>query len=74
MTFTQASEFYNLSPTTIQKWKKRLIPKISRNTKPYKITDEALLQDIADYPDDYQYERVRRFGCSPTGICESVKL
>ncbi|WP_227430103.1 IS630 transposase-related protein [Psychrobacter sp. I-STPA6b] len=73
MTFTQASEFYNLSPTTIQKWKKRLKPKTSRNTKPYKISDEALLQDIADYPDDYQYERAIRLGCSATGICEAMK-
>ena len=73
MTFAQAAKFYNLSPTTIQKWKKRLEPKTSRNTKPYKIPDEALLQDIAEFPDSYQYERAVRLGCSPTGICEAMK-
>ena len=36
MTFFQAAEFYNLSPTTIQNWKRRVHSKATRQTKPYK--------------------------------------
>ena len=32
------------------------------------ISDEALKQDIADYPDAYYYERAARLGCSKSGI------
>jgi len=37
MTFAEAAEFYNLSPTTIQNWKRRVHSKTTRQTKPYKI-------------------------------------
>ncbi|MGP5217179.1 helix-turn-helix domain-containing protein, partial [Psychrobacter celer] len=35
MTFAEAAEFYNLSPTTIQNWKRRVHSKTTRQTKPY---------------------------------------
>ena len=73
MTFTQAAEFYNLSPTTIQNWKRRVHSKTTRQTKPYKIPDEELLNDVKEHPDDYQYERARRLNCSKTGIYHALK-
>ncbi|WP_072577700.1 IS630 transposase-related protein [Suttonella ornithocola] len=41
--------------------------------KPSKIDDEALLKDIEQYPDDYQWERARRFNCSQSAICYALK-
>ena len=73
MTFVEAAVFYDISPTTIQKWKKRLHSKTTRDIKPYKIEDEALPQDVKDYPDDYHYERPQRFRCSPAGISKALK-
>jgi len=73
MTFAEAAVFYDISPTTIQKWKKRLHSKTTRYIKPYKIEDDALAQDVKDYPDDYHYERAQRFNCSPTGISKALK-
>ena len=73
MTFVQAAEFYNLSPTTIQNWKRRVHSKITRQTKPYKIPDDVLLNDVTEHPDDYQYERARRLNCSKTGIYHTLK-
>ena len=73
MTFTGAAEFYNLSPTTIQNWKRRVHSKTTRQTKPYKIPDEVLLNDVKEHPDDYQYERARRLKCSKTGIYHALK-
>ena len=73
MNFAEAAVFYDISPTTIQKWKKRLHSKTTRYIKPYKIEDEALAQDVKDHPDDYHYERAQRFNCSPTGISKALK-
>ena len=73
MTFTEAAEFYNLSPTTIQNWKRRVHSKTTRQTNPYKIPDDMLLNDVKEYPDDYQYERARRLNCSKTGIYHALK-
>lgn len=33
MTFAEAAKFYNLSPTTIQNWKRRVHSKTTRQTK-----------------------------------------
>ena len=73
MTFAEAAEFYNLSPTTIQNWKRRVHSKTTRQTKPYKIPDDVLLNDVKEHPDDYQYERARRLNCSKTGIHHALK-
>ena len=73
MTFAEASEFYNLSPTTIQNWKIRIHSKTTRQTKPYKIPDDVLLNDVKEYPDGYQYERERRLNCIKTGAYHALK-
>ena len=57
MSFAEAAIFYDISPTNIQKWKKRLHSKTTRDIKPYKIEDAALAQDVKAHPDDYDYER-----------------
>ena len=38
-----------------------------------KIPSEALLKDVARYPDDYMYERVQRLSCSKSGIDIALK-
>ena len=68
MTFSQAAEFYNFSPTTIQNWKISVHNKTTRQTKPYRIPDDVLLNDVKEHPDDYQYERAGRLNFSKTGI------
>ena len=73
MTFAGAVEFYNLSPTTIQNWKRRVQSKATRQTKPFKIPDDVLLNDVKEHPDDYQYERARRLNCSKTVIYHALK-
>ena len=73
MNFTGAAELYNLSQTIIQNWKRHVHSKITRQTKPYKIPNEALLKDVNQYPDDYLYERARRLNCSKSGIGYALK-
>ncbi|CAM3435253.1 MULTISPECIES: IS630 transposase-related protein [Psychrobacter] len=73
MTFAEAAIFYNLSPTTIQNWKRLVHSRTTRQTKPYKILDDVLLNDVKEHPDDYQDERARRLNCSKTGIYHALK-
>lgn len=44
-----------------------------RQTKPHKIIDDVLLNDVKEHPDDYQYERAWRLDCSRTGIYHALK-
>ena len=73
MTIREAALFYGLSTSTIHSWQQNLTPKTTRNKAPTKIPDDALLQDVKAYPDDYQYERANRLGCSKTGIHHALK-
>ena len=73
MTIREAALFYGLSTSTIHRWQKKLAPKTTRNKAPTKIPDDALIEDIKRYPDDYNYERARRLNCSKTGIFNALK-
>ena len=73
MTFAQVAEFYNLSLTTIQNWKRCVHSQATRQIKPYKIPDDVLLNDVKERPDDYQYERARCLNYSKTGIYNAFK-
>ena len=73
MTIREAAVFYQLSTSTIHSWKQTLEPKAGRNKAPVKIPDDALLNDVKEYPDAYHYERARRLNCSKTGIHHALK-
>ena len=73
MTIREASVFYGLSTSTIHSWQQNLAPKTTRNKPPTKIPDDALIEDVKRYPDDYNYERARRLNCSKTGIFNALK-
>lgn len=75
MTFADAATFYDISLTTIQKWKLKLHSKTTRNVTPSKISDDALCKDVKGHPDNYYYyERARRFNCNASAICEALRL
>ena len=73
MTIREAALFYGLSTSSIHSWQKKLAPKTTRNKAPTKIPDDALIEDVKRYPDDYNYERARRLNCSKTGIFNALK-
>ncbi len=47
--------------------------KTTRQTKPYKIPDDVLLNDVKEHLNDYQYERARCLNDSKTGIHHALK-
>ncbi len=73
MTIREACTFYDVSKTALQRWLKNPTIKQSRDKVPSKIPNEALLQDVAQYPDDYMYERAQRLSCSKSGIEIALK-
>ena len=73
MTIREAAVFYGLSTSTIHSWQQNLAPKTTRNKAPTKIPDDALIEDVKRFPDDYNYERARRLNCSKTGIFNALK-
>ncbi|WP_350588512.1 IS630 transposase-related protein [Psychrobacter sp. 78a-MNA-CIBAN-0178] len=70
--YRQLVEEYQISATTIQRWKKNPEPKVYKRV-PYKIDNDALIADVKEHPDDYHYERARRFNCSDRGISKALK-
>ena len=73
MTIREAANFYQLSTSSIHSWQQSLAPKKTRNKAPTKISNEALLKDVEQHPDDYMYERVQHLGCSKSGIEAALK-
>ena len=73
MTIREAAAFYELSTSSIHSWQQSLAPKTTSHKAPTKISNESLLKDVEQHPDDYMYERARRLGCSKSGIEAALK-
>ncbi len=73
MTFEETSQYFGIGIRTLFRWQRKIEPCQTRNKPATKIDMEALAKDIVERPDDYQYERAKRFGVSATGICLALK-
>ena len=73
MTIRQASAFYGISTHTINQWKRNGTERKKRQFKPLKVNHEALLKDVENYPDAFQYERAKRLGVTASAICYALK-
>ena len=73
MSIRQACTFYNISKSTLQRWLIDPSIQTTRVKTPSSIPNEALLQDVNQYPDDYLYGRARRLNCSKSGIGYALK-
>jgi len=73
MKYEEIEKKYLVSIRTLSRWRKEIIPKSTRNTPWRKINKEALIEDIAKYPDSYGYERAERLCASRSGIQDAMK-
>jgi transposase len=73
LTFEQTSERFDIPIRTLFRWHQKLEPCTSRNKPATKIDMEALKKDIESSPDDYQWERAKRFNVSQRGMCSALK-
>jgi transposase len=74
----ETSEIFGVSVSAIREWGK--IQKEQGNVKPKelersgrKIKDAELKADVASYPDDFNWERAKRFGCTEEAIRKAMK-
>ena len=62
------SERFDISIRTLFRWQSKLEPCLTRNKPATKIDMEALKKDVEQHPDDYQWERAKRFNVSQSTI------
>ena len=62
LSILETGELFKISPTSIVKWNKTIVPKVGRKKPATKIDMEALAKDIKENPDSYHYERAVRLG------------
>lgn len=67
LTFEETGERFGVPARTLFRWQQSIEPQTKRNKPATKIDMAALLKDVEENPDDYQYERAKRFG-----VCQST--
>ena len=77
-TLKETCEAFGISERALRNWVKQykeeghIEPKeLKRNGR--KITQETLEADVEKYPDDFNYERAKRFGCTAEAIRIGLK-
>ncbi|SFU65708.1 IS630 transposase-related protein [Xenorhabdus koppenhoeferi] len=73
LTFEQTSAHFEVAIRTLFRWSDNIEPCVTRNKPPTKISDETLLIDVQNYPDDYQWERAKRPGVTQSAIHYALK-
>ncbi|WPD24320.1 MAG: IS630 transposase-related protein [Candidatus Electrothrix scaldis] len=73
LSIEQVALRFHVSKSSVARWIKRLEPCKNRNKPAVKINMKRLAQDVERYPDAFQYERAKRFGCSQRGIGQALK-
>ncbi|KHD27531.1 transposase, partial [Xenorhabdus nematophila] len=63
LTFEQTSTHFEVSIRTLFRWCNKIEPCMTRDKPPTKISDETLIADVKNYPDDDQWERAKTSGC-----------
>ncbi|MGL4667238.1 MAG: IS630 transposase-related protein [Saezia sp.] len=73
LTYKQTAQRFDIGQTTLLRWHKRIEIHQCAVPRRRKIDKQALLEDVKQYPDAYQYERARRFGVSAVAIGKALK-
>lgn len=73
LTFQQVSDRFGVPIRTLFRWKNCIEPRKKRNKPSTKIDMEALGKDVKDNPDNFQYERAKKFGVSQSAIYYALK-
>ncbi|MDC9588362.1 IS630 transposase-related protein [Xenorhabdus sp. XENO-10] len=73
LTFEQTSAHFDISMRTLFRWSHKIAPCMTRDKPPTKISDEARIMDVKNYPDDYQWERAKRLGVAQSAIHYALK-
>lgn len=72
LSFAETAERFGVGIASVVRWSKKPEPQTNRHKPSIKINIEALKEDIALYPDAYQYERAERLHVSRTDIWHAL--
>ena len=72
LSINAVSKRFGIASRSVVSWLQRVEPKTKRNKPATKIDMYALVQDIADYPDAYLYERASRLNVSKSCVHASL--
>lgn len=72
LTLKETAQHFEIGIATLWRWQKRIEIQVSR-TRRRKIDKAALLRDVEQHPDAYQYERAQRFHVSQRAIGQALK-
>jgi len=67
------AKHFEIGINSVVRWLEKPEPAKTKSRPPIKISSDALLKDVEDYPDDFLYERAQRFGVTAAGICLALK-
>ena len=73
LTFAQTSDHFDIGIRTLFRWSKQLEPCHYRQKPATKIDMDALKADIEQSPDDYQWERAKRFKVGQSSMHYALK-
>ena len=73
LSILKTAKLFGISPTTIVKWGKKLLPKAGRDKPATRIDMQALVNDVRENPDSYQYERANRLGVGTRTVGYALK-
>lgn len=68
LSIEQVAIRFGVGKASVMRWLVSLEPKKNRNKPATKINMTLLQEDVANYPDSFQYERAKRLGVSASGI------
>lgn len=72
LTILETAERFRVGVASVTRWLKEVKPK-KHGHRRRKVDQNALEQDVRDYPDAYQHERAERFGVCQNAICHGLK-
>ena len=73
LTFQETSDKYNVSMRTLFRWSDEIEPRNFRDKPATKVDEYALLKDIENFPDAYQFERAKRLSVTQPAIHYALK-
>ena|SRR5690349_4368778 len=72
LTVKETAARFQIGVATVSRWLRRIEVQQCKQ-RHRKIDKAALIQDMKDFPEAYQYERAARFGVCPKAIWQALK-
>ncbi|MES2355395.1 MAG: IS630 transposase-related protein [Pseudomonadota bacterium] len=72
LTYAETARCFHIGLSSLMRWVEKP-DAVKKRHRQSRIDREELTKDVELYPDDYQYERARRFGMRTRGMCDALR-